>query len=84
MKVIVRAIVAVLIFGVQVSAAPKYDLLLKGGQVIDPRNGVNGARDVAILAGKIAAVAASIDAADAAKTIDARGPSRPAHWRRCR
>ena len=54
MKVIVRAIVAVLIFGVQVSAAPKYDLLLKGGQVIDPRNGVNGARDVAILAGKIA------------------------------
>ena len=51
----------------------KYDLLLQGGHVIDPRNGVDAIRDVAISAGKIAAIAPKIDPADAAKTIDARG-----------
>ena len=58
---------------VQVAAAPKYDLLLQGGHVIDPRNNMDEIRDVAISAGKIAAIAPKIDAADAAKTIDARG-----------
>ena len=60
-------------FAAQVAAAPKYDLLLQGGHVIDPRNNVDAIRDVAISAGKIAAIAPKIDAADAAKTIDARG-----------
>jgi dihydroorotase len=54
-------------------AAQKYDLLLQGGHLIDPRNDVNGIRDVAIAAGKIAAIAPKIDPASAAKTIDARG-----------
>ena len=53
--------------------AEQYDLLLQGGHVIDPRNNVDAIRDVAISAGKIAAIAPKIDAADAAKTIDARG-----------
>ncbi len=55
------------------SAAPKYDLLLKGGHVIDPRNGVSGVRDVAIASGRIAAVAERIDPAEALKTVDVRG-----------
>ena len=74
MKTIVRVLVLVVsISSVQVDAAPKYDLLLHGGHVIDPRNNVDAIRDVAILTGKIAAIAPEIDAADAAKTIDARG-----------
>ncbi len=54
------------------SAAP-YDLLLKGGHVIDPRNGVSARRDVAIQGGKVAAVAASIDPSQAHKTVDVSG-----------
>ena len=33
-----------------------YDLLLKDAHVVDPLNGVNGVNDVAVEAGKIAAV----------------------------
>jgi adenine deaminase len=36
--------------------AARYDLLLKGGHVIDPANDVDRVADVAITAGKIAAV----------------------------
>jgi len=56
-----------------VSAQQKYDLLLKGGHVIDGRNRISAIRDVAIANGKIAAVAANIAAADAAKVVDAAG-----------
>jgi dihydroorotase len=55
------------------AAAPRYDLLLQGGHLVDPRNGISAVRDVAISAGKIAAVASGIDPADAVKTIDVRG-----------
>ncbi len=50
-----------------------YDLLLKGGHVIDARNGVSAVRDVAIANGTIAAVAADIPAARARKTVDVAG-----------
>jgi dihydroorotase len=49
-----------------------YDLLLKGGHVIDPANNVDGRMDVAIAGGKIARVAPSITGA-ATRTIDAAG-----------
>ena len=38
-------------------AQPRYDLLLKGGHVIDAKNQISAVRDVAISQGKIAAVA---------------------------
>ena len=44
----------------RVSAQQKYDLLLKGGRLIDARNTINAVRDVAIADGKVAAVAASL------------------------
>jgi dihydroorotase len=54
-------------------AAPaKYDLLIKGGRVIDPSLRLDGIRDVAIAGGRIAAVEANL-AADGAETLDARG-----------
>jgi dihydroorotase len=55
------------------AAAPKYDLLLRGGHVIDARNKISGVRDVAISEGRIAAVAANLNPADAVKTVDVSG-----------
>ena len=54
-------------------AQPKYDILLKGGHLIDPKNKINAPRDVAIKDGKVAAVAASIPAAEARKTVAVNG-----------
>jgi dihydroorotase len=51
----------------------QYDLLLRGGHVIDPRNRIDGIRDVAIRAGKIAAVGEKIDSALALKSVDVGG-----------
>jgi dihydroorotase len=54
-------------------AQPEYDLLLKGGHVVDAKNKLSAIRDVAIKDGKIAAVAANIDAARALKAVDVSG-----------
>jgi dihydroorotase len=52
--------------------AATYDLIIKGGRVIDPSVSLDATRDVAISGGRIVAVAANI-AGDATETIDARG-----------
>ena len=52
---------------------PPFDLLIKNGHVIDPRNGVDAVMDVAIAGGKIAQVAANI-----APIAPARSPMRRA------
>src|SRR4029434_1882035 len=54
-------------------AAASYDLLIKGGRVIDASQKLNGDLDVAIGGGKIAAVAANIPANRAREVFDARG-----------
>jgi dihydroorotase len=51
-------------------AQVSYDLLLKGGHVIDPKNGLSAVRDVAIRGAKIAAVAENIPAAQASRVVD--------------
>src|SRR5712692_6135616 len=53
--------------------APRYDLLLKGGHVIDPANHIDEVRDVAVFQGKIAAVEKNIPADQAGKVVDASG-----------
>ncbi len=55
------------------AAQPSYDLLLRGGHVIDPKNGVSAPRDVAVKDGKIALLAARIDPAGALKAVDVGG-----------
>ncbi len=52
---------------------PAYDLVIRGGHVIDPRNGIDGVRDVAVAGGRIAAVAARLDAPGTARVVDASG-----------
>jgi dihydroorotase len=50
----------------------KYDLIVKGGRVIDPSRKLDDIRDLAIANGRIVAVGANISS-DAIETIDARG-----------
>jgi len=52
---------------------PDYDLIVAGGRVIDPANGLDAVADVAIKKGRIAAVVPKLDGFRAAKTIDAAG-----------
>src|SRR5579862_7456374 len=55
------------------AAQPAYDLLLKGGHVIDPKNKINQVMDVAIANGKIAKVAANIPASDSKRIANVAG-----------
>src|SRR5690554_5558179 len=53
--------------------AQSVDLLLKGGHVIDPKNGRNGTMDVAIADGRILRVAENISSQNAARVVDVSG-----------
>ena len=50
-----------------------YDLLLKGGRLIDPAAGLDGKRDVAIAASHIAAVGEDLSASNADRVVDVSG-----------
>jgi dihydroorotase len=71
-QVLCTAAAAAVVARIPGARAATYDLVIKGGRVIDPSAGLDGVRDVAIAAGRIAAVEAGI-LGDAAETIDARG-----------
>jgi len=70
-----RYLTTILLISVCVAAQPrpKYDVLLKGGHVIDPKNNANRVMDVAIAGGKVARVDVAIPASDAAKTVNVAG-----------
>lgn len=55
------------------SQAQQIDILLKGGHVIDPKNGINAPMDVAVRDGKIVRVTSDIAEADAGRVIDVSG-----------
>jgi dihydroorotase len=63
---------AVLMLCVQASAQARYDLLLKGGHVIDAKNNINSVQDVAIKDGNIAAVGPDLQADQATIVVDAK------------
>ncbi len=52
---------------------PQFDLLIKNGRVIDPKNGINAVMDVAVTGTKIARVASNIDPSLARRVADATG-----------
>jgi dihydroorotase len=54
-------------------SAQEYELLLRGGHVIDGKNRISAVRDVAIAGGKIAAVGANIDPKRAKQVVDVAG-----------
>ena len=55
------------------TAAANYDLLLRGGTLLDPAQGIHDRRDVAFRDGAVAAVGENIDPADAGAVVDVAG-----------
>lgn len=51
-----------------------YDLLIKGGHVLDPGQGLDGRLDIAVSGGKIARIDADIPVQDAERVLEIRGP----------
>jgi dihydroorotase len=71
---VISATIVLLLLQSNVSIhAQNIDLLLKGGQVIDPKNNINAVMDVAITNNKISQVAENIPVANAKKVIDVKG-----------
>src|SRR5258706_15327277 len=50
-----------------------YDLVLRGGRLIDPAQGLDGAYEIGIRRGKIAAVAPKLKATKTSKGVNLRG-----------
>src|ERR1035437_7792530 len=68
-----RAVILVLLAAFASAQEAQYDLILKGGHVIDPKNRLDAVRDIAIRNGKIAAVEANLPPSAARTNIDVSG-----------
>jgi dihydroorotase len=53
--------------------AQSFDIVLKGGRVIDPKNHVDAIMDIAVKDGKIVQVSSKIDTANAIQVVNAKG-----------
>jgi dihydroorotase len=51
----------------------KYDMLVRGGHLVDPSQNLSAVRDVAIARGKVARIAENIPESEARQVVDARG-----------
>jgi dihydroorotase len=60
-------------FGVQAQSPKLYSIVIKDGHVIDPKNNINTAMDVAIKDGKVALLAKNIDASQGTQVVNAKG-----------
>lgn len=54
-------------------SAQTYNIVIKGGQVIDPKNNINEVMDIAVKDGRIALVAKNIDAKEGIQVVNANG-----------
>jgi dihydroorotase len=68
-RILIAALLACAISG----HAQQYDLVLRNGEVLDPKNNVAAKRDVAVRDGKIAAIEATIPASAAKQSVDISG-----------
>lgn len=59
--------------GTPLPAASKYDLVIKGGRVLDASQRIDRVMDIAVRGGKIAALQANMPSSDAAEIFDAGG-----------
>ena len=69
----VRILAATLLACAISGHAQQYDLVLRNGQVLDPKNNVAAKRDVAVRDGKIAAIEPTIPAGAAKQSVDISG-----------
>jgi dihydroorotase len=60
-------------FSVQAQSPKSYNIVIKGGHVIDPKNNINTLMDIAIKDGKVAMIAKDIDASEAIQVVNAKG-----------
>lgn len=57
----------------QTAPSYRYELVVKGGRLVDPSQGISEERDIAVSGTKVARVAHDIPAAEALHVLDARG-----------
>ena len=65
--------ILILILGIHTMQAQTYDIVIKGGHVIDPKNNINSIMDIAIKDRKIVAVTNNIDPKGARQVVNAQG-----------
>ena len=53
--------------------AQTYNIVIKGGHVIDPKNNIDEVMDIAVKDGKIALIAKNIDEKDGIQVVNASG-----------
>lgn len=68
-----KAILVFFIALVQGVSAQTYQIVIKGGHLIDAKNKINQPMDIAINEGKVAKVASNIDASQARQVVNAKG-----------
>lgn len=73
MKKIHCSLLLFLILFVSNVSAQSYDIVIKGGHVIDPKNNIDAIMDVAIGNGKIMLLSKNIDAKQGAQVVNAKG-----------
>lgn len=54
-------------------SAQTYNIVIKGGHVIDPKNNINEPMDIAVRDGKIALIAKNIDEREGVQAVNAKG-----------
>ena len=59
--------------GVASQTESRYDLLVKGGRVVDPSQRLSAVRDIGISGGRVTRVARDLSASDARQVLDAHG-----------
>lgn len=66
-------LLTILLLTASTAFAQQYDVVIKGGHVMDAKNGIDEVMDVAVQDGKVARVASNISASSAERVIDASG-----------
>ncbi|HRX12219.1 MAG TPA: amidohydrolase/deacetylase family metallohydrolase [Draconibacterium sp.] len=72
MKIKLLMIPVLLCLTTGIIKSQSYDIVIKGGHIIDPKNSIDAVMDIAINEGKIAMVANNINQTEGKKVIDAR------------
>lgn len=73
MKVLSTLMVFFILAASVVTRAQEFDIVIKGGHVIDPKNNIDELMDVAITNGKIVRIEKDINAKNAAQQVNAKG-----------
>ena len=68
-----KKLIFIVFFFSNIAYAQQYDIVLKNGHIIDPKNKIDAISDIAVKDGKIVKIGKGIDTGASKKTIDATG-----------